>query len=489
MHTDRLGLDRLGGREAEATVDGQRRKGRVPGRALVISVLALAVPAVSTLFFFRYEVNEVGMLVWLTALVPAFLLAYHRSWWGVTLALAVGMAVLSVTHALLLYLDLGMPPWEHVLTGILIYLAVCLGVGTMAELLHRERNRAAELALTDVLTGLPNRRHANLFLESTFAAAERGHPMTVVMFDLDRFKRYNDRYGHPAGDHVLEEFGAILGQLTRRMNLTARYGGEEFIAILANSRLEGAEIFVGRILDALRATRFPGGQVTVSAGIAEYEPGMETPEELVAAADRALYECKEEGGDGYRTVPRTVRGPELLEERSDEAAGSSSEERAEVEATAPSLTGRGAMAADPVPLPQGSESVLLVEGDPDTRRAVGALLERLGYRVLESSRGEEALSWVEALDEAPDLLITDLGLEDMNGFALAERLLERLGELRVVYISGRARGEHLWPEAPGTVRNFVTKPFDAADLAQRVRGTLEGEGAAPANGMAASGSA
>lgn len=459
----------------------------VPPRALLISLLALVVPVAGTVFFPQHADDEVGLLFWLPALVPAFLLTYYRGWWGVSVALAIGMAALSLAQAALVTFDLATPEWGYLLVGVAVYLGICLGAGTMAGRLHS----AAELALTDELTGLPNRRHASLFLESTFAAAERGHPMTVVLFDLDDFKSYNDRNGHVAGDAVLERFGEILGSYTRKMNISARYGGEEFISILANSRLEGAEIFVSRILDALRNTEFPGGTVTASAGLAEYEPGMGTPEVLVAAADRVLYECKENGGDGYRMAPRTLGEKDpLMEEHLEEQARRrrASWDRTEDGVGEPSgargssgsrvlKNGPARRAADPGSLPGGDETILLVESDPDARRAMTALLERLGYRVVETSGGEEALGRLDSMEEFPDLLVTDLGMDDMSGFTLAEQVESRVGELRVVYISGHAHGEVLWRGAPGTSRSFVHKPFDVAELAEKVRGTLEGRGA------------
>jgi len=234
------------------------------------------------------------------ALVPAFLLAYYHGWRGAVawtaaavclLAVALGGAALG-----------GRPvPWGPALPGLVAtYAGIALAVGIMAEVLRRERERAIRLALTDDLTGLPNRRSARWFLDKEFAAAERGRAVAVVLFDLDQFKRYNDRHGHPAGDAALRAVGRVLDRLTRRMNLSARFGGEEFVCILSSAGAEEALVFVEKVRAALREAEIPTGAVTTSAGVAAYSPTMRSPDDLLAAADRALYRAKHEGGDCVR---------------------------------------------------------------------------------------------------------------------------------------------------------------------------------------------
>ncbi len=158
----------------------------------------------------------------------------------------------------------------------------------------RLHDRLRTLSLTDPLTGLPNRRQMNIFLEREFAAAERGRDLTVVLFDLDDFKAYNDTEGHQAGDAILHRFGEILQTGTRAMNLSARYGGDEFICILSDTDLAGGEAQIDRIVheaerDALMR------DVGVSAGVASYHRSMARPEDLVRAADQDLYRNKARG--------------------------------------------------------------------------------------------------------------------------------------------------------------------------------------------------
>jgi diguanylate cyclase (GGDEF)-like protein len=269
-------------------------RGRVPRRALLISLAALAVPVYASVSD-PHAAGEYEILLWLVALVPAFLLAYHRGWRGATLALAVGMGLLALSQAWVAAQGRGVPSWPLLLLVVCTLVAIALGVGWISELLHQARDQAEGLALTDELTGIANRRHARLILDQEFAAAQRGRPLAVVLFDLDHFKRYNDRHGHAAGDEALRAFAAVLRQTTRQMNLSARYGGEEFISVLSDSDVAGALVFLDRVRRGLAESGLPHPGFTFSAGLATFTPEMKDPDELIAAADTALYRAKELG--------------------------------------------------------------------------------------------------------------------------------------------------------------------------------------------------
>lgn len=274
-------------------------KPRIPLSGLALSFGALAVPVAAT-FWFPESSERYELLLWLLALVPAFLLAYYRGWTGVATALLVGMAVLSFVQAIVIALAIP-TNWVLLLCVIVAYISIALCVGLISELLHDERARAERLALLDELTEIPNRRLADLFLEKEFAAAQRGRHLAVVLFDLDRFKAYNDAHGHAAGDDALRAFVAVLNTRTRRMDLSARYGGEEFIAILSGGDLTGAVLFAESVRSSLKGQGGVIEGLTVSAGVAEYDDAMASASDLLAAADRALYEAKANGRDRVST--------------------------------------------------------------------------------------------------------------------------------------------------------------------------------------------
>jgi two-component system, cell cycle response regulator len=157
-----------------------------------------------------------------------------------------------------------------------------------------------ELALTDVLTRLPNRRAIEIWAHREIAGAVRhGFELCVVMADLDRFKRINDNFGHEAGDTVLKEFAQILKDNCRTSNLCGRIGGEEFLMGLTHSDMKGAAIAIERIREALAEKIFTFGTheivVTASFGIASLHRESEDYGQLVCRADKALYSAKHSG--------------------------------------------------------------------------------------------------------------------------------------------------------------------------------------------------
>jgi diguanylate cyclase (GGDEF)-like protein len=162
-------------------------------------------------------------------------------------------------------------------------------------------HRAVEQqAITDHLTGLANRRRFSESLSLEVSRAERfGGLLALVLADLDDFKRVNDVYGHQAGDEVLRRFADLMRESVREFDLTVRHGGEEFAVILPETDLAGGVRLAERLADALRGSRFKssgGGEfvVTSSFGVSAY-PGSNSAEQLMLAADRALYRAKKEG--------------------------------------------------------------------------------------------------------------------------------------------------------------------------------------------------
>jgi diguanylate cyclase (GGDEF)-like protein len=166
----------------------------------------------------------------------------------------------------------------------------------------RQHRTVEQQALVDSLTGLANRRLCTAALEKELARAQRfDEPLTLVLADIDDFKRINDRWGHPTGDEVLKAFAHRLQESVREIDLAGRWGGEEFALLLPGTDLEGGRQLAERIRELVRDQRLAapdGTQIGVSAsfGVASF-PLVRGQNQLVAAADAALYEAKRSGKD------------------------------------------------------------------------------------------------------------------------------------------------------------------------------------------------
>lgn len=156
-------------------------------------------------------------------------------------------------------------------------------------------------SVTDALTGLPNRRFAMSYLEDSWKQVASGQISTVsvIMVDLDHFKRVNDQHGHDAGDEVLRQVATVLSTQLRKCDVMCRLGGEEFLAICPGSDLGAATLVAERLRKAVETHRIVfktfDRSVTCSLGIGERTRSMQTPEDLMKAADVAVYQAKEGG--------------------------------------------------------------------------------------------------------------------------------------------------------------------------------------------------
>ena len=171
----------------------------------------------------------------------------------------------------------------------------------------RHRRQLMRLAREDNLTGLPNRGHAAALATEALAAAAMQHrPLTVAIIDLDHFKSINDRCGHAGGDHVLREFARVSRESLRTGDVLGRWGGEEFLLILPDTTLDAALASVERLRVLALAIRLPSStpddpvRVTFSAGLATTAEGARSLDEIIARADAALYEAKNQGRDLVR---------------------------------------------------------------------------------------------------------------------------------------------------------------------------------------------
>jgi len=177
--------------------------------------------------------------------------------------------------------------------------------GVFNDMVRRLREGRAELerlSVTDELTGLANRRRLVAELERELRRSDRhGHPFAILMLDVDRFKHFNDTWGHPAGDVVLKRLANTLRECVRDVDTVARYGGEEFMVILPETPAAEAARVAERIRAGTEKDRFtPEGSsaklnVTVSVGYAVFPEHARAPDTLIEAADQALYRSKKSG--------------------------------------------------------------------------------------------------------------------------------------------------------------------------------------------------
>ncbi|HKE99688.1 MAG TPA: diguanylate cyclase [Actinomycetes bacterium] len=178
--------------------------------------------------------------------------------------------------------------------------------------LHEEARR---LSLTDEMTGIWNYRYFQLRIDQEIERARRfGRTLSLLLLDVDHFKRANDRHGHQQGDHILRELAVRVAGSIRDVDTFARYGGEEFVLILPETDLEGGRAAAEKLRERIGASPFGGAGgspvgITVSVGVACYPAHARTAAELVEAADAAMYQAKLSGRDRVMLAGPVVLGP------------------------------------------------------------------------------------------------------------------------------------------------------------------------------------
>jgi diguanylate cyclase (GGDEF)-like protein len=231
-----------------------------------------------------------SLYLWVVLFVFYFLPRSHAllqlAWVGALYGAALGLAHPVATARITL--------WTVTLLGLLL---AGLVIARLRDRTNGLVERLNEVARTDSLTGLLNRRAFDEHLEQEIARAQRTqHPFVVLLGDLDRFKEINDRYGHPAGDATLIVVGQVLRGATRTVDVVARVGGDEFALLLPESDEEQGWVLVERLRRYLSdglADRDPA--VGISIGLVVYPRDGDTAEALRASVDRALYTAKEDG--------------------------------------------------------------------------------------------------------------------------------------------------------------------------------------------------
>jgi len=162
--------------------------------------------------------------------------------------------------------------------------------------LEQANKELSELAMRDGLTGLINHRTFQERLADEFARTERHFsPLSLLMIDVDHFKAYNDAFGHPAGDALLKRLAELLADSARASDIVARYGGEEFAILLPVTDTAGAVELAERLRIRIETADWQSAGITVSVGVAACGRDRQTPGQLLAHADKALYKSKADG--------------------------------------------------------------------------------------------------------------------------------------------------------------------------------------------------
>lgn len=169
-------------------------------------------------------------------------------------------------------------------------------VGDLAAQLNESLHQVEQLAVTDTLTETYNRRKFDEIVGQEHHRAERGKmPFSLIMIDIDHFKKVNDKFGHSAGDQVLQCLCRLIRGLIRQGDLLIRWGGEEFLLLLPATEIDEAEPFAERVRLEVERENFPtAGQITISLGVAQLQEG-ESIDALLKRVDNALYRAKQEG--------------------------------------------------------------------------------------------------------------------------------------------------------------------------------------------------
>lgn len=316
--------------------------------------------------------------------------------------------------------------------------------------LKRQRDLLNRLSSLDGLTGIANRRHFETFIEQEWRRAPRhGLEISLILMDIDHFKKYNDHYGHTAGDDCLKEVArALVDALPRATDLIARYGGEEFVCVLPATDLQGALKVAERLRAAVLSQAIPHAFsgthdcVTLSLGVACMQPGRgsTTPSDLIVAADRMLYRAKEAGRNRVMATETGDATPRPARKNAD-AAGD-------------------AQACKP--------RVLIVDDEPVNINVLHAIL-RDDYETFAARSGEQALQRAVA-SPRPDVILLDVQMPGMNGYEVCRRLKAdpRTRDVPVLFTTLKPNEEDEKAGLAAGAADYIAKPFRPSIAAARV---------------------
>ena len=311
------------------------------------------------------------------------------------------------------------------------------------------------VAITDELTGLANRREAMVRLaEHTAAARRHDTPLSCIMLDIDRFKNFNDTYGHAIGDLVLKEIANVLRSTARREERVCRVGGEEFLIVCPGTPEDEAIIGAERLRRAVEAHEVIAGdktlKVTISLGVAQWAPAMSSHDDLLKAADVALYAAKEAGRNRVLAASTLDSSPTIAD-----ATDSKHSPGTQV----PLADGVG----------EDRPVILIVDDDPSIRNLCTHILSRAGYATEHAVDGLDALVQVDR--RRPDVIIMDALMPNLDGLECTRRLKGdgATSGIPIIMASAQTQEEDIIAGLEAGADEYINKPIRPREFALRVR--------------------
>lgn len=294
-------------------------------------------------------------------------------------------------------------------------------------------------SVRDPLTGLYSRKYFDERLDEEIRHYRRKQkPFSVILLDLDYFKRVNDQLGHMSGDYVLVQFAGFLKENMRHTDVLARYGGEEFIVLMPETEAGTAKEIIERLSESWLATPLVDPYhekkitVTFSAGIAQFGQSYKDENELIQAADKALYAAKEAGRNRTFTIDQLDSLAELQ-----------------------------------------SPLILVVDDSKLIRHVIEKQLKEKGYRVVTAGEGQKALEI--ASNVQPKIALVDMVMPGMGGLELTKKLKENPKTMgtKVIALTGINSEETLLKAFKHGVDDYMNKPFTASELEVRISRLLK----------------
>jgi diguanylate cyclase (GGDEF)-like protein/PAS domain S-box-containing protein len=309
--------------------------------------------------------------------------------------------------------------------------------------------RLERIAVLDVMTDLPNHRAFQERLAYEVKKTQRsGRVFALLLLDVDDFKKYNDKYGHPAGDVLLTQCAGLMRECVRDVDLPARYGGEEFAILLPDTNKYGAAVVAERLRAKIADYPFRHRQITVSIGVAEFPADAEDGGALVTCADQAMYHSKAHDKNGvclWRSSLNVAGTPTAVKSEVNSDISSSTSDIESVRSA-------------------GGLRVLLVEEDSLTLPMLHEALTDLGHHVLSLSSPHGALNAVAHVAHAFDVILTGLALHENVGFQFRARVRELCPMIPMVFLSVYSDDVLLRRVHEEPFSELVGKPFQLVGL-------------------------